>query len=65
MFEKLPSGYRPTGTGEEVLKFAEQMEASSNQLETRVFGRDFGESSFVKFVLVCFQPFRLRRESRS
>jgi DNA-binding transcriptional LysR family regulator len=40
MFAKLPSGYRLTDAGEEVLGFAEQMEASSNQLETRVFGRD-------------------------
>jgi DNA-binding transcriptional LysR family regulator len=40
MFQKLPSGYRLTHAGEEVLEFAKQMEASSNQLETRVFGRD-------------------------
>jgi DNA-binding transcriptional LysR family regulator len=40
MFEKLPSGYRITAAGEEVLELAEQMEASSLQLETRVFGRD-------------------------
>jgi DNA-binding transcriptional LysR family regulator len=40
MFEKLPSGYRLTDTGEEVLEFAEQTEASSNQMQTRVFGRD-------------------------
>jgi len=40
MFERLPSGYRLTDAGEEVLEFAEQMEASSNRLETRVFGRD-------------------------
>src|ERR1700734_1391382 len=40
MFEKLPSGYRLTDAGEEVLEFADQMQASSNQLETRVFGRD-------------------------
>ena len=40
MFDKLPSGYRLTDAGEEVLQFADQMEASSNQLETRVFGRD-------------------------
>jgi len=40
MFEKLPSGYRLTKAGEEILEFAEQMEASSNRLETRVFGRD-------------------------
>ena len=40
MFEKLPSGYRLTAAGDEVLEFAEQMEASSRQLETRIFGRD-------------------------
>src|SRR5690606_37807247 len=40
MFEKLPSGYRLTAVGEEVLDLANQMEASSHQLETRVFGRD-------------------------
>ena len=38
MFEKLPSGYRPTAAGEEVLELANQMEASSLQLETRIFG---------------------------
>jgi DNA-binding transcriptional LysR family regulator len=40
MFEKLPSGYRLTDVGEEVLEYAEQMEVSSNQLATRVLGRD-------------------------
>jgi DNA-binding transcriptional LysR family regulator len=40
MFEKRPSGYRMTDAGEEVLDLASQMEASSHQLETRVFGRD-------------------------
>ena len=30
MFEKLPSGYRLTAAGEEVLEFADQMEASSH-----------------------------------
>src|SRR6185437_16286301 len=40
VFEKLPSGYRLTEAGEEVLEFADQMEASSHLLETRVFGRD-------------------------
>jgi DNA-binding transcriptional LysR family regulator len=40
MFEKLPSGYRMTAAGEEVLGLAEQMEASSAELETRVLGRD-------------------------
>jgi DNA-binding transcriptional LysR family regulator len=40
MFDKLPSGYRLTPAGEEVLDFAGQMESSSKQLETRIFGRD-------------------------
>jgi DNA-binding transcriptional LysR family regulator len=40
MFEKLPSGYRLTAAGEEVVELANQMEASSHQIETRVFGRD-------------------------
>src|SRR5579871_5891995 len=48
MFEKLPSGYRLTGAGEEVLEFADQMEASSRQLETRVFGRDEGVSGLLR-----------------
>ncbi|MDB4946381.1 MAG: Transcriptional regulator, LysR family [Labilithrix sp.] len=40
LFEKLPSGYRLTGAGEEVVELARQMEALSLQLETRVVGRD-------------------------
>jgi DNA-binding transcriptional LysR family regulator len=40
MFERLPSGYRTTDAGDEVLELAEQMEASSKQLEARVLGRD-------------------------
>jgi molybdate transport repressor ModE-like protein len=51
MFEKLPSGYRLTDGGEEVLEFAEQMEASSNRLETRVFGRDQSVSGFLRVTL--------------
>jgi DNA-binding transcriptional LysR family regulator len=51
MFEKLPSGYRLTGAGEEVLEFAEQMEASSIRLETRVFGRDQGISGLLRVTL--------------
>ncbi|MBV8320029.1 MAG: LysR family transcriptional regulator [Hyphomicrobiales bacterium] len=51
MFEKLPSGYRLTDAGEEVLKFAEQMQASSNQLETRVFGRDQSVRGLLRVTL--------------
>jgi DNA-binding transcriptional LysR family regulator len=51
MFEKLPSGYRLTDAGEEVLALAEQMEASSSQLETRVFGRDQGVRGLLRVTL--------------
>ena len=40
LFDKLPSGYRLTEAGEEVRVLAEQMEVSSNQLESRILGRD-------------------------
>jgi DNA-binding transcriptional LysR family regulator len=51
MFEKLPSGYRLTDAGEEVLESAEQMEASSNQLESRVFGRDQSVRGLLRVTL--------------
>ncbi|HEX4676295.1 MAG TPA: LysR family transcriptional regulator [Steroidobacteraceae bacterium] len=51
MFEKLPSGYRLTAAGEEVLEFADQMEASSHLLETRVFGRDQGVRGLLRMTL--------------
>ncbi len=51
MFEKLPSGYRLTAAGEEVLELADQMEASSHQLETRVFGRDQSVRGLLRVTL--------------
>ena len=51
MFEKLPSGYRLTEAGEEVLEFAEQMEVSSNRLETRIFGRDQSVRGLLRVTL--------------
>ena len=51
MFEKLPSGYRLTTAGEEVLELAEQMEASSHQLETRVLGRDQSVRGLLRVTL--------------
>ena len=51
MFEKLPSGYRLTDAGEEILEFADQMEASSNRLETRVFGRDQSVRGLLRVTL--------------
>jgi DNA-binding transcriptional LysR family regulator len=51
MFEKLPSGYRLTTAGEEVLEFAGQMEASSHLLETRIFGRDQSVRGLLRITL--------------
>ena len=51
MFEKLPSGYRLTEAGEEVLEHANQMEASSHQLETRIFGRDQSVRGLLRVTL--------------
>ena len=51
LFEKLPSGYRLTAAGEEVLELANQMEASSHQLETRVFGRDQSVRGLLRVTL--------------
>ena len=51
LFEKRPSGYRLTTAGEEVLEDAERMEASSLQLETRVFGRDQGVRGLLRVTL--------------
>src|SRR5580658_10084403 len=44
MFEKLPSGYRLTAVGEEVLELAHQM-------ETRVFGRDQSVRGLLRVTL--------------
>jgi len=51
IFEKLPSGYRLTDAGAEVLEFADQMEASSHRLEARIFGRDQGVRGLLRVTL--------------
>lgn len=51
MFDKLPAGYRLTEAGEESLGFAEQMEASSHQLQNRVFGRDQNVRGLLRVTL--------------
>lgn len=51
MFERLPSGYRLTDAGEEILELADQMQASSRQLETRVLGRDQGVRGLLRVTL--------------
>ena len=54
LFEKLPAGYRLTAAGEEVLEFADHMEASSHLLETRVFGRDQSARGLLRATLPPF-----------
>jgi DNA-binding transcriptional LysR family regulator len=54
MFEKLPSGYRLTAAGEEVLELANQMEVSSHLLETRVLGRDQSARGLLRVTLPPF-----------
>ncbi len=51
MFERLPSGYRLTEAGAEVLDLAIQMEASSHQLETRILGRDQSVRGLLRVTL--------------
>jgi DNA-binding transcriptional LysR family regulator len=51
MFERLPSGYRMTDAGDEVLELAQQMEASSNQLQARVLGRDQNARGLLRVTL--------------
>jgi molybdate transport repressor ModE-like protein len=51
VFEKLPSGYRLTPAGAEIVDLAEQMEAKSDQLETRIFGRDQGLRGKLRITL--------------
>ncbi len=51
LFDKLPSGYRLTSAGAEALALAEQMEASSNQLEARILGRDQSVRGLLRVTL--------------
>lgn len=51
VFDKLPSGYRPTEAGTQILELAEQMESASAELETRVFGRDQSLSGVLRVAL--------------
>ncbi len=51
IFDKMPSGYRLTDAGEEVLKFAEQMAFASTQLEACVLGRDQGLHGLLRVTM--------------
>ena len=59
MFERLPSGYRLTPAGEEVLELASQMEASSHHLETRVLARDQSARGLLRVTMPPFLASRL------
>lgn len=51
LFEKLPAGYRLTAAGADILASAEQMEAASLRMETRVFGRDQAVRGLLRVAL--------------
>lgn len=51
MFDRLPSGYRLTEAGEEVLALAEEMASASNRLEARVLGRDQGVGGVLRVTM--------------
>lgn len=51
IFDRLPSGYRITEAGAEVLELAEQMEMSSNQLQSRIAGRDQRISGLLRVTM--------------
>jgi DNA-binding transcriptional LysR family regulator len=51
IFEKLPTGYRLTSAGEEVLELAAEMEATSNKLESQIFGRDQGIRGILRVTM--------------
>lgn len=51
VFEKLPSDYRLTEAGEEILALAELMEGASNKPETHVFGRDQSVRGLLRVAL--------------
>ena len=51
LFEKLPSGYRLTKAGSEILEAAERMEESASQMESRVLGRDQSVSGLLRVTL--------------
>lgn len=51
VFEKFPSGYQLTTAGAEILELAEEMEAISSKLETRVYGRDQSLTGILRVAL--------------
>nr|WP_245206696.1 MULTISPECIES: LysR family transcriptional regulator [unclassified Rhizobium] len=51
LFEKLPTGYRLTDAGSDIVELAGQMATASSQIEARIFGRDQDVSGPLRFTL--------------
>jgi DNA-binding transcriptional LysR family regulator len=51
LFEKTPTGYQLTEAGHEVLALAQEMEATSGQLEGLVWGRDEGVGGALRIAM--------------
>ncbi|MBL4666096.1 MAG: LysR family transcriptional regulator [Sneathiella sp.] len=51
LFERFPTGYQITSTGEEILVLAEEMEANAIAVERQVFGRDTALTGSLRVTL--------------
>lgn len=51
LFEKLPSGYRLTSAGADIVDLAAQMSEASTKIEGRIFGRDQSVSGPLRLTL--------------
>lgn len=51
LFDKLPSGYRLTDAGADIVTLARQMSDASAQIEARIFGRDQSVSGPLRLTL--------------
>ena len=51
LFEKLPSGYRVTEAGADIVELAARMSTASAQIEARIFGRDQSVSGPLRLTL--------------
>ncbi|WP_157016632.1 LysR family transcriptional regulator [Mesorhizobium xinjiangense] len=51
LFDKLPSGYRLTDAGADIVELAKQMSMASSQIEAKIFGRDQSVSGPLRLTL--------------
>ena len=51
LFDKLPSGYRLTEAGADIVELAGEMSAASTRIEARIFGRDQSVSGPLRLTL--------------